>query len=75
MKVVGFEEKHYSFDDGRSTSGYRFYLEDSRPGVTGVATESVFVSMAKLGTYLPAVGDNVSINYNRFGKVASLTCF
>lgn len=77
MKVVGFERKSYDFDgrDGRhvSGSGYTLYLTDATSeNVTGVSTERIFLSDQKLRTYLPAVGDNVNLEYNKYGKVGGI---
>lgn len=68
-KVLGFSHKHLTFDDGRSCDGYFLYLGDQRQDVTGLATERVFVSDAKIAGYIPAVDDELKVYYNRYGKV------
>lgn len=71
MKLVGF--KHVCFtakDTGALIDGYNFYLTEERQDVEGVYAERIFVSKAKLAGYVPHVGDEIEIVYNRFGKVA-----
>lgn len=67
-KVIGFEGKTFTFDDGKSVNGFYLYLSDKRPGVTGISCERVFVSQAKLDGYVPVLDDEIEVYYNRFGK-------
>lgn len=70
MVIVGFERKSFSFDDGKTVTGYNIYTtDDSNPKVTGVACERVFVSDNKLDGYVPEVGHNITFLYNKWGKV------
>ena len=76
-KVLGYQQKDYSFTDERtgrtvSGTGTTLYLVQNREGVEGVACFSAFVSKQKLSLYDPCVGDEVEILYNRFGKVAGV---
>lgn len=68
MKVLGFENKSFTFDDGRSVNGMYLYLGDESPKVTGMRTERVFMSDGRLAGFVPKVGQNVRIFYNRYGK-------
>ena len=69
---MGFEAKHFSFEDGKNVDGFYLYVEEQRTGVTGIATDRVFVSNAKLDGYVPRLGDDLTVNYNRWGKVQSI---
>lgn len=71
-EVIGFEAKTFTFEDGKSVNGFFLFLAEKRPGVTGTACERVFVSTPKLNGYLPVIGDNITVNYNRFGKPQSI---
>ena len=71
MKVLGFQRKSYDFE-GHKGEGYNLWLAEERPGVDGVAAERYFVSDRKLGTYLPKVGDKLTVSFNRFGKIQSV---
>lgn len=71
-EVIGFEAKTFTFEDGKSVSGFNLYLSERRTGVTGTAAERVFVSTAKLNGYVPVLGDKITVNYNRFGKPQSI---
>lgn len=71
-QLVGFEAKSFKFDDGKQVEGFYLYTTEKKKGVTGIATDRVFVSTSKLGEYVPVLGDEVTINYNRWGKVQSV---
>ena len=71
-KVVGFEEKNFTFDDGKTVTGFYLYLEEKREGVTGISTDRVFVSSSKLNGYVPMLDDEIIVNYNRWGKPQSV---
>lgn len=66
--VIGFQKKKYTFDDGNSTEGFSLFIQEKRDGVTGLACERMYVSNAKMGAYIPVLGDEIRINYNRWGK-------
>lgn len=67
-KIVGFEAKTFTFEDGNKVNGYYLHTEDHVNGVTGVAVDRAFLSDKKLNGYVPVIGDEIIINYNRFGK-------
>lgn len=67
-KLVGFQGKTFTFDDGKGVEGFYLFTEEQRTGVTGTATDRVFVSKTKLNGYVPVLGDEIKINFNRWGK-------
>lgn len=71
-RLVGFQGKTFTFDDGKSTEGFYLFTEEQRSGVTGTATDRVFASNAKLNGYVPVLGDEIKINFNRWGKVQDI---
>lgn len=74
MEIVGVKKTSFTAKDtGDVISGYNIYCLYDVRGVEGRACERLFVTSAKLGQYVPAVGDVVEVVYNRFGKVASVT--
>lgn len=78
MKVLGYEQAKFSFQDGRIVTGMYLYLSETDAtrlkNVTGMKTERVFLSTEKLErcSFSPKVGEDVSIYYNRYGKVDSV---
>lgn len=66
--LIGFQSKKYNFEDGHSSEGFNLFLEEKREGVSGMACERVYVSNEKIGGYIPVIGDEIRINYNRWGK-------
>lgn len=70
MEIIGLKKSSFKpKDSDQEIKGVTLYLTEERDGVEGLAADHVFVSDKKLGPYLPAVGDEVRIFYNRWGKV------
>lgn len=75
-KIVGIGKAEFNFlgEDGKyvSISGMMFYTEENGEGrknpVTGVVTDSFFLSDAKIDrlSFVPAVGDEIEISESRF---------
>lgn len=74
MKIIGYQNKDFTFEDGKTVNGYYLYLTEERKNVVGEAVERVFVSSSKLDGYVPSVGDEIYIYYNRYGKVVHIDC-
>lgn len=69
-EIVGM--RPYDFKDSRTgepVQGYNIYLQWAEDGVAGMRCEAVSVTMKKLDGYDPALGDEVRVGYNRYGKV------
>ena len=71
-RLVGFEGKTFTFEDGKTVEGFYLYMEEKRSGITGTATDRVFVSQKKLDGYTPRLDDDIIVNYNRYGKPQSV---
>lgn len=70
MEIIGLKRSKFTPKDGdQEISGYTLYLTEEREDVQGYAADRVFVTDKKLGTYKPALGDNVRLLFNRWGKV------
>lgn len=72
MTLVGYKKSGFTGKDGTRVDGTTLFFSDSRPDVEGVATEKVFVTKQKMGNYVPVVGDELTILYNRWGKVVGV---
>lgn len=76
MKIVGIRNVDFTAQDGNRIVGVSLYCSY---GITkngaGCAVDKIFVSENKLREvmYLPEVGDDIVVNYNRFGKVESIS--
>ena len=74
VTVVGIEFRSYvNKRTNTEVSGYNIFCTYERKGVSGVATESFWISpdvLAELGTL--QLGDKITPMYNRFGRVVSL---
>ena len=76
MKVIGYFQKSFKADDGKSISGVNIFLSYpiTKNGM-GEGVDRVFVSDQRLANsgYYPSIGDEVTVLYNRFGKVESIS--
>ena len=76
MKLIGIQRVDYTNKNGYHILGYK--LHTSTPAKSddaiGEITEAVFVSDQVFGTcdHL-AVGDEISIAYNKYGKVTGVS--
>lgn len=73
MELVGYRKSAFTATDtGERISGYNLYLTYADGNIEGVGTERVFLSDKRLGGYLPRVGDQLELVYNRYGKVSEV---
>ena len=81
MTLVGCRQAQFTGDDGREGFGWNLYLlftaEESSSKCVGQEVQRVFLTDARLKecNFVPAdyVGSVVQIEYNRYGKVASIS--
>ena len=74
--IIGWFSTSFTGQDGVTVEGQTLFVTeviDPKRG-EGVSAERIFLSKAKLAAldFTPAVGQEVEIFYNRYGKVASL---
>ena len=75
-KVIGYGKTEFKPQDSNEPiRGMNLYVSYEKDNVTGVAAERLFITEKKIGTYLPQVGDQVNIIYNRYGKVEAVELF
>lgn len=77
-KVVGYIRSNFTAkDSGTHITGYNIYLAYPLTGdeAEGQGVERIYMTDSKLAMcgYTPAVGDEVMIAYNRFGKASTIT--
>ena len=74
MKVVGFRKSSFKGDDGQQVSGVNIYLTYPLDKGEGQGTDRVYLTDAKLAEcgYTPKVGDDVRVEYNRWGKCSGI---
>lgn len=68
-KIVGIRRVDMKTKDGQDVRGYKFFVEYEDPNISGVGTDSFFLSDAKLTGSVPSIGDIVYLYYNRYGRV------
>lgn len=75
MKIIGIRPSSFKgTDDGKQVSGQNIYLTYPLESGEGLGAERVFVTVEKLSQwpYHPAVGDEVEVIYNRYGKCSGI---
>lgn len=66
--VIGIQKVDFKAQDGNVIKGTKLYLTFDKDYVDGKACETIFVkeSISLVGI---EVGDLITVNYNKFGKV------
>ncbi len=75
MKIIGIRPAGFTAkDSGEYITGQNIFVTEPLSKGTGCSSERLFISDARLNQcgYIPSVGDEVEIGYNRYGKVASI---
>lgn len=76
MKLIGIQRVDYTNKNGYHVMGYRLHTSTpaTRNDCIGELTDAVFVADPVFATcdHL-AVGDDISIAYNKFGKVSAVS--
>lgn len=70
VSIVGYRDVSFTDDSGKQVNGRSYYYIATADGVVGVTAGKMFVSANSLKDmkYKPAVGDEVYVFYNRYGK-------
>lgn len=73
-KIIGIRDSSFEGKDGSEVNGTNFYLTYPLEKGTGDGCERIFMTDEKLhnGDFIPQIGDEVSLEYNRYGKVAAI---
>lgn len=72
--IIGIRPSSFKGTNGEPVSGVNIYYTYPLEKGTGLGAERVFMTNAKLDSfgYQPIPGDNVELEYNRFGRVAKI---
>lgn len=73
-KVIGFRKSSFKGDSGDQLSGVNLYVSFPLDNGEGNGAERVFLLDRRLAEcgYVPKLGDEVRVEYNRFGKAAGV---
>lgn len=75
MKVVGIKSSSFEGSDGKEVRGTNFYFTYPLAGKgDGEGTDRVYLTEKRLSEldFSPAIGDEVEVEYNRYGKASGL---
>lgn len=75
MKVIGFSERSFTAKDtGALIEGMNIYVTFENKRTTGSACDRLYVSRQRLDDcdYYPSIGDDIELQYNRFGKIIGI---
>lgn len=73
-KIIGIRPSEFKGDSGEVITGKNIYISYPLDKGEGLGAERVFITDKKLSDwfYKPAVGDEVKLEYNRFGKCSGM---
>ena len=74
MKVIGLRKSSFKGKDGSQVSGVNLYLTEKCENGEGQSCERVYVTDQRLTAcgYTPKLGDEVTLEYNRWGKCSGV---
>lgn len=76
MTIIGYKRNNFSGTDGTPVTGYNIYCTYPLAGddTAGSACDRIYLTDDKLAKsgYVPKVGDEVNVTYNRYGKPAAI---
>ena len=75
MTVVGKRSVNFTGQDGNPVSGVNLYVLCADPYVDGQKSDKLFVSdnLRSNLSYFPVVGDEIMVDFNRWGKISNIT--
>lgn len=73
-KIIGIRPSTFTGDRGDQVSGKNIYLTYPLEKGEGLGTDRVFLTDDKFNAlgYTPKVGDEVRLEYNRYGRCAGM---
>lgn len=74
MKIIGIRPSSFTGDNKEQINGKNIYVTYPLDKGEGLAAERLFITEDKLAhwTYKPKVGDEVKVEYNRYGKCVGM---
>ena len=74
MKIIGIRPSSFKGDNNEQVSGVNIYLTYPLEKGTGEGADRVFLTDEKIKNweYKPKVGDEVALEYNRYGRCAGM---
>ena len=77
-QVIGKQNVDYENKDGKHVKGLKLFVAYEKKGVEGVCSESIYLSDSKLSQIgidasTVKVDDMISVLYNRYGNVESIS--
>jgi len=73
MLLVGYRALDFVGSDGNDVKGVNLYVTVNEEGVTGQATDKLFIRPEIAIPKGAEVGKPIFVNFNRRGKVTSIT--
>lgn len=73
-KCIGLRNVDFKGSDGNQVSGLNLFLTYQDKNITGVGSEKVFIPSNRVQqlSFVPAVGSECELFYNKYGKVADI---
>lgn len=73
-KIIGIRPSEFKGESGDTITGKNIYVTYPLENGEGLGADRVFITDKKLQgwTYKPKVGDEVRVDYNRYGRCAGM---
>lgn len=75
MSVVGISKVNFTGNDGNAVTGTNLFVLCDLPYGEGRKSDKLFISdrLKTQLSYFPSVGDDIMVDFNRWGKVSNVT--
>lgn len=72
--LVGMKDVDFKGQDGSQVKGWNLFFTYSDKYITGVGVDKIFVSDKKFSevSFMPEIGKECRLLYNKYGKVADI---
>lgn len=73
-KIIGIRPSSFTGQDGAQVTGKNIYVTFPLEKGDGFGSDRIFVTDSKLASwpYKPTVGDEVKLEYNRYGRCSGM---
>lgn len=71
---VGMRDVEFKGSDGSDVSGMNIFFTYEDRNIRGVGVEKVFIGTRRFNdlTFIPEIGSECVVRYNRYGKIADI---
>ena len=73
--IIGYQDMEFTGNDGNPVRGRKYFFTYEADNIKGKGSGTMFISeqLKNKLTFVPDIGDECVVYYNRYGKVFNIT--